>query len=71
MQTTTPILLSENPFFCNFIIIILSGIADCQNCEDQPNVTVIVVASVFSTLAVVLLVFGIIFFILWKRRRGE
>jgi|JYMV01.1.fsa_nt_gi heme/copper-type cytochrome/quinol oxidase subunit 2 len=56
---------------CAFVFIILSGIADCQNCEDQPNVTVIVVASVFSTLAVVLLVFGIIFFILWKRRRGE
>jgi len=55
---------------CAFVFIILSGIADCQNCE-EPNVAVIVVASVFSTLAVVLLVFGIIFFILWKRRRGE
>lgn len=56
---------------CAFVFIILSGIADCQICEDQPNVTVIVVASVFSTLAVVLLLFGIIFFILWKKRRGE
>ncbi|CAC5379103.1 unnamed protein product [Mytilus coruscus] len=52
------------------LVIILSfGIVQCQECGRQPDVAVIVVASVFSTLAVVLLIFGIIFFILWKRRR--
>lgn len=36
----------------------------------EPSTTVVVVASVFSTLAVVFLVLGIIAFLLWRRRRG-
>ncbi|XP_063429617.1 uncharacterized protein LOC134712218 [Mytilus trossulus] len=54
---------------CVLVVILLFGIVQCQECSGQPSVAVIVVASVFSTLAVVLLIFGIIFFILWKRRR--
>lgn len=53
------------------VLILLFGIVQCQECSAQPSVAVIVVASVFSTLAVVLLIFGIIFFVLWKRRRGK
>ena len=56
---------------CVLTLILSFGIVRGQQCEEPPNVAVIVVASVFSTLAVVLLVFGIIFFFLWKRRRGE
>ena len=37
---------------------------------DCPDAAVVVVASVFSTLAVVFIVLGIIAFLIWKRRRG-
>ena len=41
---------------------------EAANC---PDAAVVVVASVFSTLAVVFIVLGIIAFLIWKRRRGE
>ena len=43
----------------------LSEAADC------PDAAVVVVASVFATLAVVFIVLGIIAFLIWKRRRGK
>ncbi|XP_060067560.1 uncharacterized protein LOC132547778 [Ylistrum balloti] len=52
------------------VVIILAGVtgvsAQCQG----PSTAVVVVASVFSTLAVVFLVLGIIAFLVWRRRRG-
>lgn len=55
------------------ILYCVLGIVSAQQQQQCPetNVAVIVVASVFGTLGVVLLVLGIIFFLLWKRRRGE
>ena len=48
-----------------FIFPSTSEAADC------PDAAVVVVASVFSTLAVVFIVLGIIAFLIWKRRRGK
>ncbi|XP_033734432.1 uncharacterized protein LOC117323364 [Pecten maximus] len=51
-------------------VIMMAGVvgvsAQCQG----PSTAVVVVASVFSTLAVVFLVLGIIAFLVWRRRRG-
>lgn len=46
------------------------GVTFAQDCA-QSEVTKIAVASVFGTLAVVLLVLGIAIFVLWRRRRGK
>ena len=46
-------------------VTLASAQTDCQ------DVGVVVVASVFGTLAVVLIVLGIVGFLLWKRRRGK
>ncbi|XP_041352927.1 uncharacterized protein LOC121371248 [Gigantopelta aegis] len=50
------------------VLFVLLNCSCAQNC-DEPNIAGIVVGSVFGTLAVVLLVLGIIFFLLWRRRR--
>lgn len=42
-----------------------------QNCPDRTDPAVIVVATIFATLAVVFIVAGVIFFLIWRRRRGE
>lgn len=54
------------------LLISLSGIilAQSDECPEQPDVAVIVVASVFGTLGVVLLVVGIILLYLWRRNKG-
>ena len=54
-------------FLFGLILSILPLITEAANC---PDAAVVVVASVFSTLAVVFIVLGIIAFLLWKRRRG-
>lgn len=53
-------------FLFGLILSILPLITEAANC---PDAAVVVVASVFSTLAVVFIVLGIIAFLLWKRRR--
>jgi len=50
------------------VFLAVVGAARGANCPDAATV---VVASVFSTLAVVFLVLGIIAFFLWRRRKGE
>ncbi|XP_022329422.2 uncharacterized protein LOC111128213 [Crassostrea virginica] len=40
-----------------------------QNCPDRTDPAVIVVATIFATLAVVFIVAGVIFFLIWRRRR--
>lgn len=42
-----------------------------QPCPDQTDPAVIVVATIFATLAVVFIVAGVIFFLIWRRRKGE
>lgn len=49
------------------IIVAQVSSAAATNC---PDAGVVVVASVFATLAVVFIVLGIIGILLWKRRRG-
>lgn len=55
--------------FYLFILILFNfpWKTEAANC---PDAAVVVVASVFSTLAVVFIVLGIIAFLIWKRRRG-
>lgn len=42
-----------------------------QPCPDQTDPAVIVVATIFATLAVVFIVAGVIFFLIWRRRKGR
>jgi len=56
--------------------LVLSGILLLCLCEvcaatDCPDAGVVVVASVFATLAVVFLILGTIAFVLWKKKRGR
>jgi heme/copper-type cytochrome/quinol oxidase subunit 2 len=57
------------------IILVVGGCLDLvsgqQNCPEQTDPAVIVVATIFATLAVVFIVAGVIFFLIWRRRRGE
>lgn len=47
------------------------GVRGQQPCPDQTDPAVIVVATIFATLAVVFIVAGVIFFLIWRRRKGE
>ncbi|KAL4237435.1 hypothetical protein ACF0H5_002152 [Mactra antiquata] len=49
-----------------FFVLLTSDISSAANC---PDAGVVVVASVFTTLAVVLIVLGVLGFLLWKRRK--
>ncbi|XP_061168736.1 dentin sialophosphoprotein-like [Saccostrea echinata] len=55
------------------IILILGGCLDMvegqQNCPEQTDPAVIIVATIFATLAVVFIVAGVICFLIWRRRR--
>ncbi|KAK3092621.1 hypothetical protein FSP39_005070 [Pinctada imbricata] len=52
-----------------FVLLCILGVVRAQEPCEEPNVAVIVLASVFGTLAVVFITLGIICFLLWKRRR--
>lgn len=45
------------------------GVRGQQPCPDQTDPAVIVVATIFATLAVVFIVAGVIFFLIWRRRK--
>lgn len=51
------------------VVLILFASPRGVEAADCPDAAVVVVASVFSTLAVVFIVLGIIAFLIWKRRR--
>lgn len=51
------------------LLLVICAVTPCVYAE-CPSVAVVVVASVFTTLAVVLIVLGIIGFLLWRRRKG-
>ncbi|XP_069116098.1 uncharacterized protein [Argopecten irradians] len=53
-----------------WLLILATGVAGVSAQCEGPSTAVVVVASVFSTLAVVFLVLGIIAFLVWRRRRG-
>ncbi|OWF54335.1 uncharacterized protein LOC110445247 [Mizuhopecten yessoensis] len=52
------------------VVIMMTGVAGVSAQCQGPSTAVVVVASVFSTLAVIFLVLGIIAFLVWRRRRG-
>lgn len=58
-----------------FVVLLLAiSVELClgqQQCADKPDTAVVVVASVFTTLAVVFIILGIIACCLWRRRRGK
>lgn len=51
--------------------ILLLCLCGAVRAADCPDAGVVVVASVFATLAVVFLVLGTVAFILWKKKRGR
>ena len=57
-------------FYTILLLWVICALTPCVSAE-CPSVAVVVVASVFTTLAVVLIVLGIIGFLLWRRRKGK